>query len=440
MRKKPPHRNPDRQSRLTAGQSGLTPDRRPQPPAGADTPGRAAVWPAVLGWSELALGLSITLLAVVLHVIFLRAAGGLWRDEIQIVNIGLMPTFAEVWKWLAIDTFPLVWPMTVRAWSGMGLGATDFGLRVLGSAIGLGIIGVLWWNARQFCRGIPLFSLALFAICPTVLTFGDSLRGYGLGTLAMLVMVAAVWRAVETGSQPGLTAAMWRRAGLALVAALLAVHCLYFNALILLALGVGGLAVSIHRRDWKPVATVTAIGVIAAVTMLPYVNPLSRKREWDAIAQSPTDLAGLFGQFGEAASSYGSFMIWVWLAFVAASLAACVYRFFFPRTTGPAASKDAALFLGALLLCGPVFYFGFILASRVPSRPWYYIGADGLAGRGRRRVPELGPGRRPAWPRSATGDCRIGCLRCHRRGMGGVPRAIDQCGPDRRSTGEDRNT
>src|SRR5262245_15297890 len=95
-----------------------------------------------LTWIPAAL---VTLIAVYLHVLFFLNAGGLWRDEVELVHLSLMPSFSEVWQNLPHDSCPILMHLVVRAWSAAGkLGSTDPGLRVLGLYVGLFLLLAFW--------------------------------------------------------------------------------------------------------------------------------------------------------------------------------------------------------------------------------------------------------------------------------------------------------
>jgi hypothetical protein len=324
----------------------------------------------LLTLSELGLAGTLTVLAVVGHLQFLRRAGALWRDETQIFNLATMPSASEIWKNLEIDTFPLVWPMLVRAWSALSLGSSDRGLRVLGVIVGLGIILLVWRNARRLGSPAPALALALFALSPTVIRYGDSLRGYGLGSLTMLVMVGSTWELVR---EPTL-----RRFLLALGAALLAVQSMYFNATILLALAAGSAAVSLRRRSLRPAADVVGIGLVAAVSLLPYIDPLSRQSRWNAIIKYGVDTQTLFDRFKEAITAYGEHMVWVWLGLGLLGLAGCVVGCVAaPRRTAREGA-DLPLFMGTTAVFAILFYIEFLLTAGLPTAPWYYIALLGV--------------------------------------------------------------
>ena len=52
----------------------------------------------VLRYFNWAIAALVTLCAVYLHVLFLFNAGGLWRDEVELVHLSLLPSLSEVWQ------------------------------------------------------------------------------------------------------------------------------------------------------------------------------------------------------------------------------------------------------------------------------------------------------------------------------------------------------
>ena len=148
--------------------------------------------------AEYGVSLLATAVILLLHTKVLIHAGALWRDEVNTFNLATMDTLSgRIRVLMEHDSYPGLWFMVLRAWIKLGLGSTDFQLRILGLIIGLGIVVALWWNAWIFGRTIPLLSLLLFGMSPSLLRIGDSLRGYGVGVLLMLLMIGANWRMVE---------------------------------------------------------------------------------------------------------------------------------------------------------------------------------------------------------------------------------------------------
>ena len=105
----------------------------------------------VLRYSNWIAAALVTLFATYLHVLFLLNAGGLWRDEADLVHLSLLPSVSEVWQDLPHDSCPILMHLAVRAWSAFGFGNTDPGLRVLGLCVGLFLLLAFWfasWTMR----------------------------------------------------------------------------------------------------------------------------------------------------------------------------------------------------------------------------------------------------------------------------------------------------
>src|SRR5262245_7626767 len=143
------------------------------------------------------LGLLLSLEVVGLHLAFHRHAGPLWRDEATSVNLASMPSFADVFANIELDSFPAVWAMALHAWIATGLGDTDLGLRRFGLSIGLATVAALWWAGWRLGIGPPLVGLLLFGMSPTTIVYGDEVRGYGLAALALVWCFGAIWQFVR---------------------------------------------------------------------------------------------------------------------------------------------------------------------------------------------------------------------------------------------------
>jgi hypothetical protein len=74
----------------------------------------------VLRYFNWAIAALVTLCAVYLHALFFLNAGGLWRDEAELVHLSLLPSFSEVWQDLPHDSCPILMHLAVRAWSAAG--------------------------------------------------------------------------------------------------------------------------------------------------------------------------------------------------------------------------------------------------------------------------------------------------------------------------------
>src|SRR5438045_2834145 len=173
-----------------------------------------------LRYSNWAIAALVTLFATYLHVLFLLNAGGLWRDEVQLVHLSLMPSFSEVWQNLPHDSCPILMHLAVREWSAAArLGNTDAFLRVLGLYVGLFLLLAFWLASWTMRNGAPLLAVTLAGLNVTMVRAGDSLRGYGLGSALVVLALAVIWRLT---CRPSLAAFSF-----AVVLAVLSVQSLY---------------------------------------------------------------------------------------------------------------------------------------------------------------------------------------------------------------------
>ena len=163
-----------------------------------DTSARQRQFSVISNWIAAAL---VTLFAVYLHVLFLLSAGGLWRDEVELVHLSLLPSFSEVWQNLPHDSCPILMHLAVRAWSAVGFGNADAGLRVLGLYVGLFLLLAFWFASWTMRNGAPLLAVTLAGLNVTIVRAGDSLRAYGLGS-ALAVLTLAAYLAFNLPSKP----------------------------------------------------------------------------------------------------------------------------------------------------------------------------------------------------------------------------------------------
>lgn len=328
-----------------------------------------AAGPKTLDRYERAAAVLASIWLIVLHVTVLLHAGGLWRDEVNTVNLAGAESFSALWSLNDHDSFPLLWFVVLRGWMAVGLAGSDLALRGLGLLVGLGLLASLWWTARAFGLAAPLFSLLLFGLNPAVLRFGDSLRAYGLGMLLLLLMLGCIWKVVERTDR--------KRVGLACTISVLAVQTLYFSSIILFAACLAGFAVSLRNRVWKTAGVLMVIGLLSACSLLPYLNTLVRQ-SWHDIIKVNVTVPWLAYKFQEAIASSGAFVVWVWAALFAVSIHFCCRRILASKHDIPDRGKSKVLFFGVLMVVGLLCFMTFLLALSYPTEPWYYLPLMGL--------------------------------------------------------------
>ncbi len=188
---------------------------------------------------EWILALAVTLAAICLNFYFLWRVGGFWRDEVNLINLSGRHSLSEMSK----DSFPVLMPLLVAGWQGLGLGQTDLSLRLLGILIGLALSAALWLAVWKIRRAPPLLGLVLLTLNSTVIMFGDSLRAFGLGSLTILLATAAAGWFLQNPT--------WRRTGVLTTLAILSVQALFQNAVFIAAICFGAWAVCARQKNWR---------------------------------------------------------------------------------------------------------------------------------------------------------------------------------------------
>jgi hypothetical protein len=311
--------------------------------------------------AEWAAALLITLFAVGLHALRLVHAGPLWRDEASSFHLATSPDLGEVIA--KHESFPPPFFFLVRGWAAV-LGGSDFSLRLFGLLVGLGLVALFWWSSRR-TGTVPLAALSLVAINPTFLLYGDSLRGYGLGCVAIVAAFGAFARLAARPDRRAIAAAM--------ATAVLSVQFLFFNVPLLFALGLAAIAVGILRRRPRVVWAVAAIGAATALALLPWTGSVLATRPWIGLLRVPLGLREIFGGMAWAAAPI-KVLRWAWVPLGVLALLPVA-----SATPAEEEREDMRLF-ARLALPGVVLaQWGFLEALEYSPRPWYYLAVLAVA-------------------------------------------------------------
>lgn len=333
---------------------------------------------------EWCLAAALTLAWVVYHIRFFLHAGGLWRDEVNSVDLCNSPRISDIIHNLQYDSFPLLWHLVLRVWIRSGIGSTDRGIRVLGLLTGLGLLGAIWYNARRFRFPTPIAMLTLLGFSSAVVCYGDSIRGYGLGMMLGLLTLGFMW---DVATRPSAV-----RIALALIAALASVQMLFYNTVILFAICCGAMAVAIGHRKWKRAGIILGIGIFCAASMTPYHVLTERSRGFRAMLLHDPNISWLLTKFTEAVSYdagnqvsiyTSSDKMWegaIFFALFVALLAAMKYRGVATDWGAEDASRGSDAFRRdvlkyhlVILLVGVVGYWAFLHSLSYLMQPWYYL-------------------------------------------------------------------
>ncbi|CAN5615025.1 hypothetical protein BH20VER1_BH20VER1_16210 [soil metagenome] len=160
----------------------------------------------------------------------------------------------------------------------------------------------------------------------------------------------------------------------ALLAAISSVHLLYYNAVLLFAVGSAGAAVALRNRNWKNAGLVLAICAAAAASLVPYVQTIVGAREWNAVFRLPSFSVSLFwAKLSDALSSTGAGVEWWWALLLVAAIGAGVVAQFRSSAGAQDRRTDAALYCLITLTLSIPAYFAFLKVLSYPTQPWYYL-------------------------------------------------------------------
>jgi hypothetical protein len=321
---------------------------------------------AFLRQPEWILAVLVTTAAVVLHLHFWLQIGGLWRDEVNQVNISAKHSLAEMAK----DSFPVLMPMIVHAWLALGLGHSDLNLRLIGLLVGLGILAALWLSSWKARGSPPLLGLVLFGLNSSLIFFGDSLRAYGLGSLLAAVLTATAFVFLQ---RPSAARAAW----LALTA-VLSVQLLYHNAVLVAAICFGAWAVCWRRKDGRAALQILLVAVLAAASLLPYAPNLISGAGAAAVLRTGVKLPRFFASYtdtlGFPLSEY--FYIWIFL-YAVIVLRACASFWQTAKTPAQTDVRDSTgdlnLFAAVALTLAVVGFPVFFWRAQLPMQSWYVL-------------------------------------------------------------------
>src|SRR5581483_4461932 len=138
--------------------------------------------------TEYAVGILVTVVALLLFFVRFAHAGPLWRDEAESTQSSRLP-FPEMLEAVQFSSFPILFPVVLRAYSVL-FGSADVSLRFFGVGVGILFLIAAWWPMRKLAGAVPLFLLAMIGLNANFLISGVGLRGYGFGSLLMLLAVA----------------------------------------------------------------------------------------------------------------------------------------------------------------------------------------------------------------------------------------------------------
>jgi len=184
-------------------------------------------------------------------------------------------------------------------------------------------------------------------------------------------MLSSIWKVVKAPTPA--------RVAIAAFTAVLAVQCLYYNAVALFAICVGGAAVGWRRRTWGPVWALGGIGFVAAASLLPYVPAMRRLQEWNVLVKTPIDLPWIGLKFAQAIGTSGQVMVWIWVALYLFAIVVCCHALLSSARRTSDHAADLATFIGSTMVVALAGHIAFLKILSYPTEPWYYVTVMALA-------------------------------------------------------------
>jgi hypothetical protein len=309
---------------------------------------------------------SILLSAVILLLLLVRAqhAGALWRDECASVQLAEMPAAVDVLNNFQRESFPAVFPFTIRAWAAL-FGTSDAAFRAFGFFVGLMLLVVVWINARLLTDGPPLLAPVLLGLNTTFLIWGTGIRGYGIGSVLILLAFGLVAKMLVEPTNARIAAA--------LVACLASVQFLLYNSVLLVAIALAGLTVSMLRRNVRGGVALVVICLLCALSMLPQLGPFRYESQSTVVFQGPVGFAWFSEQLALALGSPAPVMVVVWTVLGLAVIAGAVIRFCTIWSKKPLPEWDYLLYGLLVAIASKSLYLIFLKIVSYRTREWYYL-------------------------------------------------------------------
>ncbi|HUA64929.1 MAG TPA: hypothetical protein VME24_03715, partial [Alphaproteobacteria bacterium] len=325
---------------------------------------------------EWIVALLATLAACALHFYYWLHIGGLWRDEVNLIVLSSQHSFAD----MARDSFPVLMPLIVRFWFAIGLAGSDIHLRLIGLIVGLGTVAALWVGAWKIRREPPLIGLVLLGLNSIMIFFGDSLRAYGLGSVAAIMLTASAFIFLKKPSAP--------RAGWMAFFATLSVQVLYHNVVLVAAVCFGAWAVCWRRADGRAAVQILIGAIVSAASLLPYVRMLSSITSGGPASMVFRTGATMRRFIFSCHDAFGSPLwgyMYVWVA-LALMIIGCACASLSRRPNGRAdlpvsqnagstmvPETDFRLFASVTLLFSAIVFPIFFWRAQMPMQSWYLL-------------------------------------------------------------------
>jgi len=315
----------------------------------------------ILKWLELATAVLLSTVVLLLLVIRATNAGALWRDEAATLQLAQMPTVGEIVANFQHEAFPVPFPLLIRGYAAV-FGARDASLRWFGFAVGVALLAAAWFNSRTFGDRGPLLFLALFGLNATFLTWGTSLRGYGIGCVFLLLTIGVTARAIR---QPTTSNTI-----LATIAAIGSVQFMINAVPLIAAIASSAILAFAVEKQLRRAAIACVCAAICALSFVPYLHSYLNA-DWNIVLKYPADFVSLWEKLQLALQEHGAQTFWY--AALALIITAATWRLRILRREKSSGEGSLLFFPIAVIALSIFAYYGFLKILSYATRPWYYL-------------------------------------------------------------------
>jgi len=311
-------------------------------------------------WSERLVAAVALCWAVLLNLRFFVSAGPLWRDEANSVQQACLPGWNSVLGSLQYDSFPVLYPAILRAWTSIPSLGSDLALRAMGLLTGLGLLISICLVCRLFGSRIPIVALVLLGVDPILISETCSVRPYGLTLLALLWAFASLGVCLTRPSR--------RWFLLAAVASIISVQLSYNSAFFIAGFGLAAAGLAVWRGERRLAPVLLIPGLFAALTLLPYWTVLERAHDWVELLHYRVDWAQFFASYAKEHTFVSPI---VWIMFLVLAFLTIPFR---GQNGGTSSSRPAMVpYAVGVAVLGLLSQVVFVEAMKVPPFPRYFL-------------------------------------------------------------------